>query len=291
MSGVKQLSASNLSKKVIADSFGQAAETYDAAAPGQKQSIDLLWQTGKPILADLSLREGQTRPKILEIGCGTGNLSQKLISQFRGSDLMITDLSAPMLTKAQQKLDIGSGSLNVQFQLLDGEDFASLAIAQKTDHWDLITSSLAFQWFTHPVISLSQWCRALKPGGHILLATMGRDSFYTMRQAQKSLNIDTRLRDFPTLTDCQRMGDQASDMANLSGRWSWQEHSFQCDYRSAFDMLKSFQQIGAHGADPAIDPMNPAQLRQLIHHLNQSDQGRQADFHILTACFERDPQI
>lgn len=290
MSGVKQLATSHLSKKMIADSFGQAADTYDAAAPGQKQAIDLLWQTGKPILANLSNKEDQTRLKILEIGCGTGNLAAKLVSKFQKSDLLISDLSPQMLAKAQQKLNSQSDHSNVQFQVLDGEDLTPLAQAQ-TDYWDLIISSLAFQWFGNPVITLSQWCRALKPGGHILLASMGRDSFQTMRQAQTELGIETRLRDFPALSDYQRMADQASDMANLSGKWLWQEHYFQCDYGSAFDMLKSFQQIGAHGANPAIAPMTSVQLRQLIRHLNQSKRGQQADFHILTACFERDPQI
>lgn len=98
--------------------------------------------------------------RILELGCGTGNLSVCLRELFPQARLTLVDLSPEMLSQAAKKLGGESDSLTViQGGFMD-VDFAS-------GHFDWIVSSMALHHLQDdekPVLyhRIFQW---LKPGG------------------------------------------------------------------------------------------------------------------------------
>src|SRR6185437_5823582 len=93
--------------------------------------------------------------RILEIGCGTGSLSERLAEAFPGSDLLLTDIAPSMLHRCRSRLGEGH-----RYQVLDGERPEDLA-----GHFDLIASSLALQWFTDLRGGLQRLSGLLAPGG------------------------------------------------------------------------------------------------------------------------------
>ena len=74
---------------------------------------------------------------MLEIGCGTGLLTQALRQQLNAAEWIATDLSAGMLESCRSRVE-GQG---VRLVCMDGERLALRG------EFDLICSSLAMQWF------------------------------------------------------------------------------------------------------------------------------------------------
>ena len=105
----------NSSKETIAVNFGRAAQTYDVQAHLQRQCAHQLLS----FLEKMCRQDGMDLPDgpILEIGCGTGFITQHLIDRFlRNSlttqhhslkhSLLITDLSAKMVEFCQHHVTL-----------------------------------------------------------------------------------------------------------------------------------------------------------------------------------------
>ena len=75
--------------------FGAAATRYDEHAPAQRITATRLADA----IGRLPL---PPRPRILEIGCGTGLLTQALAARLGPADWTVTDISPAMLARAQQ---------------------------------------------------------------------------------------------------------------------------------------------------------------------------------------------
>ncbi len=82
---------------------------------------------------------------ILEIGCGTGFLTEHLLASYRGAHFEITDLSRTMLEQCADKFP---GHQKLRFSLLDGERVG------QDKRYDLIATSMTVQWFAQPAQSL-----------------------------------------------------------------------------------------------------------------------------------------
>jgi tRNA (cmo5U34)-methyltransferase len=102
---------------------------------------------------------------ILELGCGTGLLSECLRQQFPHATLTLVDLSAEMLTRTQERFQKADNMLFTGTVHYVQSDFVALELPQNS--FDLVVSSLAL----HHVLdegkpgvyqSIYHW---LKPGG------------------------------------------------------------------------------------------------------------------------------
>src|SRR5260221_14499885 len=71
--------------------------------------------------------------KVLDLGCGTGDLTLRLADALPGGEILGIDNSKEMLTKAQSLTRDG-----VSFELQDTETVSG--------KWDLIFSHAALQW-------------------------------------------------------------------------------------------------------------------------------------------------
>src|SRR5688572_8569193 len=86
-------------KQQIARHFGAAAPTYDRAARIQARIATELADA----IAAIALPE-----KILEFGCGTGNLTRALLGHFPDAGLVATDLAPPMAALCRKRMDAGA---------------------------------------------------------------------------------------------------------------------------------------------------------------------------------------
>jgi ubiquinone/menaquinone biosynthesis C-methylase UbiE len=129
--------------------FDGIASRYDASRPGYPAEIV------DAVCASARISRGA---EVLEIGCGTGQLTRQLAG--RGFQLTAIDIGAAMIEAARTNI---SDPL-VRFEAHSFEEFAGDA------PFDLIVSATAFHW-VNPGIGLAKAARLLRRGGWLALLT------------------------------------------------------------------------------------------------------------------------
>lgn len=123
-----------------------------------------------------------TATRVLELGCGTGNLTAAVAARYPAAELTIVDGSGEMLELARQRL--GERPL-----VCVEARFEDLAL--EPGAYDLVTSSIAL----HHVVDMAGLFRrlhgALRPGGHLVYADQMRGT----SDAHHALNVE-RMHDF-----------------------------------------------------------------------------------------------
>ncbi|MEW6388823.1 MAG: methyltransferase domain-containing protein [Thermodesulfobacteriota bacterium] len=146
-------------KQSIRRNFARRAASYDRQAAVQRFM-------GEELLA-LSEAALIRARRILEIGCGTGFLTQKLRQANPGAWLVAVDLDAALINRARARLGFDS---RVAYVVADGEAWGQ-------GEFDLIVSNSTFQWFTNPPETLKSYFHRLSPGGVLAFAALGPDTF------------------------------------------------------------------------------------------------------------------
>lgn len=110
---------------------------------------------------DAVLGELRTQPArhILDVGCGTGDLTARMRAELRPDLVAGCDFSAGMLEQARAR----SGAV----RWLQG-DATKLPFDDGT--FDAVVSTEAFHWFPDPNAALREFGRVLAPGGRLLVA-------------------------------------------------------------------------------------------------------------------------
>lgn len=223
----------------IADAFGRAAD-YDRHAAVQRTVAGRL--AGRVAALPLA-----AAPRILEIGCGTGLLGAALIDRLPGARWHMTDLSPAMVERARQRF---ADRPDIAFATMDGEapDIAG--------RFDLIVSSLAFQWFADLPGAIGRLGKLLAPGGHLVFTTMAAGSFAEWRVAHDGLPCGTP--DYPGAGALSAMGLGVTVEA-LPVR-----------HHDARDFLHAVKAIGAGTPRPGHKPLTPAQLHAVMRRFEEA---------------------
>ena len=139
--------------------FDGVAGLYQASRPGYPHHLVEF------AVATAGLDAGST---VLEVGCGTGQLTERLASsRFR---LTAIDIGPSMIAAARRRLADDLAGEEVSFQVTSFEDLAAADAS-----FDLVISSAAFHW-VDPEVRFAKSARLLRPGGW--LALLGVDERY-----------------------------------------------------------------------------------------------------------------
>ncbi|WP_157215200.1 methyltransferase domain-containing protein [Flavisphingomonas formosensis] len=216
--------------------FGRA-EAYDAYAQTQRHVAEAL--AGR--IAALPLPKA---PRVLEIGCGTGFLTAALRPRI-GGDWTVTDLAPEMLARCRARIGDGPG---LCYRLLDGErpDLAP-------ESFDLICSSLAFQWFADLQGALERLMALLAPGGRIAFATMAEESFAEWRAAFVFAGLEPATPLYPSITQLAALSDAAIAEEHIVER-----------HADARAFLTALRGIGAQSPRAGHRPATAAELRRVM---------------------------
>jgi ubiquinone/menaquinone biosynthesis C-methylase UbiE len=132
--------------------FDGVAELYDASRQGYPAEIvDSIFTTA-------AIDQGTGA--VLEIGCGTGQLTLQLAG--RALSLTAIDIGAAMVETARRN----AADPTARFQISAFEDFTG------SGPFDLIVPATAFHWID-PTIGLAKAARLLRPGGWLALLATG----------------------------------------------------------------------------------------------------------------------
>ncbi len=107
-----------------------------------------------PFFDLLALVEIRPNLKVVDLGCGTGELTLQLANALPDSDVTGTDSSSQMLERAA-----AYASPNLRFEQGDQ--------AQLTGEWDLIVSNAALHWSENHAELIPYLFQRLAPGGQI----------------------------------------------------------------------------------------------------------------------------
>ncbi len=152
-------------KTTIAHAFGKARGTYRLNGDLQKRVAKELCRKFAPFPAG----------SWLEIGCGTGFLTEELLS-FNPEKLFANDICDQMGTALPQ-------DERIHFLPGDGEKLPLPAVS-------MIASSFALQWFSEPIETLKKWSGACKK---LIIALPIDPSFADWEQVAREEGITLKL--------------------------------------------------------------------------------------------------
>lgn len=134
------------------DFFDWMSNYYDS-------SIIQFWMKSfyKPVVSEVSLADGE---RLLDVGCGTGNLLNELSSKYEGSFYGV-DLSEKMIEEAKNKLS--SDNLKVG-------DVHSLPF--KDNYFDYVISTEAFHHYRNQEKALWEMKRVAKNSGEVIVSDL-----------------------------------------------------------------------------------------------------------------------
>ncbi|MFZ3373096.1 MAG: methyltransferase domain-containing protein, partial [Desulfitobacteriaceae bacterium] len=154
-------------KAQVLKNFGQNAVTYDQYAVVQKEMAKELF--GKIIKMECCFQN------ILEIGCGTGFLTELLAREYPNAQIITTDIAPEMIAIASKKL---TAYANIQYFVADGENLSTVdQVSFGKLPFDLIVSNVVFQWFVEYAAAFTQYHSYLEPGGYLIFSTLGVGTF------------------------------------------------------------------------------------------------------------------
>lgn len=128
-----------------------------------------VWQFGEDLLKLLSPQPGE---RILDLGCGTGQLTEKIA--LAGSEVMGIDRDPEMIEKARHNYP------HIQFAVADARNF-------QLQPFDAVFSNAVLHWIPEPDAVIRCTKQALKPGGRFVAEFGGKGNIKAIATALESV--------------------------------------------------------------------------------------------------------
>ena len=148
------------------------APAYDKLNHTLSMGIDRSWRRK----AIKYLRPFRPR-RIMDVATGTGDFAILACRELQPDSLIGTDISEGMMTVGREKVKQAHLSNKISFVR---EDCTSLSFAD--NRFDAITVAFGIRNFEDLDKGLSEMCRVLKPGGHLVILELTTPDRFPMKQ-------------------------------------------------------------------------------------------------------------
>ena len=159
--------AKKATNEEIRNRFDNDVERFSNLDTGQATTIDA------PLTMELCTEAAKyinpNAKNLLDIGCGAGNYTLKMLSKIENLNCTLNDLSLPMLERARERVSAQTNGDVVIIQ----DDMRNLNLPD--DHFDIVLAAATF----HHLRDDADWenvfsklYKALKPGGSIWISDL-----------------------------------------------------------------------------------------------------------------------
>lgn len=243
----------------IIKSFSRNAGNYDRHAYLQKSMAERL----------AALLPEPLPESVLEIGCGTGIFTRRLLARSPRR-LALNDIARAMVDHLLKQIEVPE---NTAVIIGNAETFPFPQV-------DLIAANAVFQWFEKPGSALKHLSASLKPGGQLVFSAFGPQ---TLREFRRIAQIKSPVA-FLSLAEWERIIGEAGCRI-LAARSEIRETFTP----STIDLLKNLQQIGA----APLRLLQTGELRQRIRQYDSAyatPQGIRASWELYYFSAEKNPE-
>ncbi len=201
----------------VRSAFNKASNAYDEHAFMQKEIAKRLDEKLNVVSSNSDI--------ILDLGAGTGLLSQQLSKRFPGSKIIALDFAQNSLKNNNSKDKICA-------------DANHLPLADNSV--DIVISSLMMQWCSDLNQLFLEIHRVLKNNGLFLFSTFGPDTLKELKKSWSVVDDKTHVNSF---TDMHDIGDQM--LQNGFQSPVMEMETLTLTYQTVTDLLKDLKAIGA----------------------------------------------
>lgn len=113
-------------------------------------------ERSQPFFDLVDLLRPRPAPRVVDLGCGTGELTAALVARLGASEVLGLDNAETMLAEARGR---AGGALRF--------DHADIAAFHEPGAWDVVLSNAALQWLPDHAAVLARWVASLRPGGQL----------------------------------------------------------------------------------------------------------------------------
>ncbi|MCK5356320.1 MAG: malonyl-ACP O-methyltransferase BioC [Methyloprofundus sp.] len=247
-----------LDKKLIRQSFANAAQSYDAMAALQRQ-------VGHELINQVTL---VPEALVLDVGCGTGFFTQQLRDKALMKNIIALDIAMPMLLKTRQRLGCGEA-------LLFCADAERLPVASGCIEG--VMSNLALQWCSGLEAMFVDVHRILRTNGQFVFSTFGESALCELKAAWAEVDDYPHVNDFCGLLELKRQL-QGAGFVDVQ----LESKVYQFKYSHVIELMRELKGIGAHNVNQARNKRltSKGQLQALLSAYPIDEDGK------ITASYE-----
>jgi malonyl-CoA O-methyltransferase len=224
--------------------FSKAASRYDEAAVLQKLTAQALDERLDLIKLDVK--------RVVDLGAGTGFLTEMLWQRYPQAQVSAVDLAAPMLAMAKHRWALTKSNQawwkpwanpfpHVHFIQANAYHLPFAEASQ-----DIVITNFMLQWCDDLDAVLSEIRRVLRPEGLLMLSSLGPDTLKELRQAWVYVEGDAGHLRMSPFVDMHDLGD-ALVRAGF-GQPVMDVERYTLTYAKPIDLIKDLKAIGATNA-------------------------------------------
>lgn len=253
--------------KNIAHTFGRSVVKYHQKADIQRKVADDLVAFIRP------WKDILPQGPILEIGCGTGILTEKIISEFPTRHLVITDISNQMLSFTKKRI----GTMNnLEYQILDVDQLIA-----SEPKFSCIVSNFAVQWFSDPALGLKKLGELLLPGGLLLVTFPSSKSFIEWYEKCLELGLPYTANPLPEVEE------MIVKLSLGTFQIDYCENDLHQKFRNSLDFFKHLKEIGASYSKSGKS-LNSKQLKLLTNYWDSKNNPVSVKWRVVYLAAKKD---
>lgn len=131
--------------------------------------------------------------RILDLGCGTGQLTERLRDRFADATVVGADLSNGMLERAALRAEAHDAE-TAPMHALSGSfvraDALQLPLADAA--FDVVTCTESFHWYADQAAAVAELARLLRPGGRLVIASIATVTGFADDAIQRATELAGR---------------------------------------------------------------------------------------------------
>lgn len=214
-----------MDKRLIAQRFAKARDTYNQAARAQRQVAEKMLRLVEEYSHELS--------RLVEIGCGTGIYSTLLLHRLHPRQMLLVDL-CPEMEPLINELTARHPEVSATFCAADAEQIELPKGVQ------LITSCSTVQWFDAPQAFVERCAAALAPQGLLAFSTFGPDNLREIKA------LTGHGLTYPTIQNWHKMTVSSLHLHHA------EEERITLWFSSPIEVLKHLKETGVTGTEKQV---------------------------------------